>query len=271
MEFENTFDVAAPIEEVWSTLLDVERVAPCVPGAEVLERVGDDAYKVAIKVRVGPMSMQYRGDIEIVGTDPATHTANMRARARETRGQGNADADVRIELREEGGRTHGTIHTQVQLSGRVAAMGRGIIADVSGKIVDQFSENLAAMLAGGGAGAAAAAPEGAPGVVPEGAPTGGPAAAPAGAPGVVPEGAPTGGPAAAPAGVVPEGAPTGAAPSGGAAGTPPRPAPAPSPGAELSALSLAGAVVKGRLKEPRTLAGVLGAVALLAFLLGRRR
>jgi carbon monoxide dehydrogenase subunit G len=267
MEFENTFDVAAPIEEVWTTLLDVERVAPCVPGAEVLERVGEDAYKVAIKVRVGPMSMQYRGDIEIVDTDPASRTANMRARARETRGQGNADADVRMQLREEGGRTHGAIHTQVQLSGRVAAMGRGIIADVSGKIVDQFSENLAAMLAAGGAAAPAA-----PGVVPEGAPTGGPAAAPADAPGVVPEGAPTGGPAAAPAdgpGVVPEGAPTGG--PAAAPAPPPRPAPAPSAGAELSALSLAGAVVKGRLREPRNLAALLGGLALLAFLLGRRR
>jgi carbon monoxide dehydrogenase subunit G len=227
MEFENTFDVAAPIDEVWATLLDVERVAPCVPGAEVLERVGENAYKVAIKVRVGPMSMQYRGDIEIVDTDPATHTANMRARARETRGQGNADADVRMQLREEGGRTHGTIHTEVQLSGRVAAMGRGIIADVSGKIVDQFSENLAAMLAAGGPAPAAAAEQ----PVPEGAPTGAPAPPPRTTP----------------------------------------PAPAPAGGGELSALSLAGAVVKGRLKEPRTLAGVLGAVALLAFVLGRRR
>src|SRR5215210_2134358 len=135
MEFENKFDVEAPIDEVWRTLLDVERVAPCVPGAEVLERVGDDAYKVAIKVRVGPMSMQYRGDIEIVDTEPSTHTARMRAKARETRGQGNADADVTMRLAEEGGRTHGTIQTHVQLSGRVAAMGRGIIADVSGKIV----------------------------------------------------------------------------------------------------------------------------------------
>jgi carbon monoxide dehydrogenase subunit G len=226
MEFENTFDIAAPIDEVWATLLDVERVAPCVPGAEVLERTGEDAYKVAIKVRVGPMSMQYRGDIEIVGTEPETHTANMRARARETRGQGNADADVRMQLREEGGRTLGTIHTEVQLSGRVAAMGRGIIVDVSGRIVDQFSENLAAMLAGP---PQPAEPE--------------------------------------PAAVVPEGAPT------GAQAVPPEPAPAPAApaGAELSALSLAGAVVKGRLKEPRTLAGVLGAVALLAFLLGRRR
>src|SRR3712207_9419328 len=96
MRFENSFDVDAPLERVWQAMLDVERVPPTVPGAQVLERVGDDAYKVAIKVRVGPMSMQYRGDVEIVDTDPASHTATLRARARETRGQGNADADVQI-------------------------------------------------------------------------------------------------------------------------------------------------------------------------------
>src|SRR5215212_8310105 len=101
MEFENSFDVAAPIEEVWTTLLDVDRVAPCVPGAQVLERTGDNAYKVAIKVRVGPMSMQYRGDVEIVEQDPAAHRAVMRTRAREARGQGNADANVVMQLSEQ--------------------------------------------------------------------------------------------------------------------------------------------------------------------------
>jgi carbon monoxide dehydrogenase subunit G len=248
MEFENTFDVAAPIDEVWTTLLDVERVAPCVPGAEVLERVSDDAYKVAIKVRVGPMSMQYRGDIEIVDSDPATHVATMRAKARESRGQGNADADVRMQLTEEDGRTHGTIHTNVQLSGRVAAMGRGIIADVSGKIVDQFSANLAAMLAEGDRAAPAEAP--APG--PQPAATGAPAHAPAAA-------------AATPA--APEAQPTGAAAGGTST---PRPSAAPPAGAELSALDLAGAVVKGRLENPRNVAGLVALIALLAFLLGRR-
>jgi carbon monoxide dehydrogenase subunit G len=148
MEFENSFDVAAPIDDVYATLLDVERVAPCVPGAQVLEKTGDSSYKVGIKVRVGPMSMQYRGDIEIIESDPAAHSAVMRARARESRGQGNADATVRMNLSEQDGRTHGTMATDVQLSGRVAAMGRGVIQDVSGKIVDQFATNLAAMLEG---------------------------------------------------------------------------------------------------------------------------
>src|SRR5919206_4414884 len=98
MEFENEFDVKAPLDEVWDAMLDVERVAPCVPGAEVLERSGEDAYKVGIKVKVGPVSMQYRGEVEIVSKDPESHSALMSAKARESRGQGTATAHVRMHL-----------------------------------------------------------------------------------------------------------------------------------------------------------------------------
>src|SRR5215208_7102734 len=138
MEFENNFDGPAPIDGVYAALLGVQRVAPCVPGAEVLEQTGDDAYKVAIKVKVGPMSMTYTGDVEIVEKDEATHRAVMRAKAREARGQGTVNSNVVMTL----------TGTDGQLSGRVASMGRGIIQDVSARIVDQFSENLAAMLSG---------------------------------------------------------------------------------------------------------------------------
>ena len=89
MDFENTFQVDAPIDEVYAALLDVGRVAPCVPGAQVYDRTGDDAYEVGIKVKVGPMSMLYKGTVEIVDRDPDAHSASMRARARESRGQGN--------------------------------------------------------------------------------------------------------------------------------------------------------------------------------------
>src|SRR3954471_19077024 len=150
MKFENTFAVDAPIDEVYATLLDVERVAPCVPGAEVLEKTGDDAYQVAIKVRVGPISMTYRGNVEIIDRDESAHRAVMRARARETRGQGTADARVDLSLTQDGARTNGTMVADVQLAGRAAAMGRGVIQDVSAKIVTTFSQNLEAMLAGGG-------------------------------------------------------------------------------------------------------------------------
>jgi uncharacterized protein len=148
MEFENEFEVQAPLEQVWETMLDVERVAPCVPGAEVLERTGDDAYSVGIKVKVGPVSMQYRGQVEIVSKDPEQHRAVMSARARESRGQGTATAQVEMHLSGEDGTTRGTIATEVALSGRAAAMGQSVIQEVSGKIVDQFAENLAAMLGG---------------------------------------------------------------------------------------------------------------------------
>jgi carbon monoxide dehydrogenase subunit G len=157
MEFENKFSVKAPIDEVYRTLLDVERVAPCVPGAQVLEQTGDDAYKVGIKVKVGPVSMQYRGDVQIVDRDEAAHTATMSARAKETRGQGTANAKVKMSLAEEGGETRGTIASDVQLSGKAASMGRGVVKDVSTRLIDTFATNLEAMLAGGGPPAAATA------------------------------------------------------------------------------------------------------------------
>jgi carbon monoxide dehydrogenase subunit G len=229
MEFENTFDVPAPIDEVYAALLDVQRVAPCVPGAEVLEQTGEDSYKVAIKVKVGPMSMKYTGDVDIVEKDEAAHRAVMRAKAREARGQGTVNSLVVMKLTGAEGRTTGEITTDVQLSGRVASMGRGIIQDVSARIVDQFSENLAEMLAGSAAPAAPAE-----------------AAAPsAAAPGVA--------------------APSAAAPP------PPPPPPKPAASSELSAADVAGAVVMGRLKEPKGLAIGLGLAALIGFLIGRRR
>jgi carbon monoxide dehydrogenase subunit G len=181
MEFENNFAVTAPIDEVWDTLLDVERVAPCVPGAQVLERSGEDAYKVGIKVKVGPVSMQYKGDVEIVERDPEDHRAVMSAKAKETRGQGTANARVEMRLAQEGKRTEGTIATDVQLSGKAAAMGQGVIQDVSTRLVDTFADNLAKMLA---APAAEAEAEPAPAGDGNGA---APAEAPAAAPPTPPE------------------------------------------------------------------------------------
>jgi uncharacterized protein len=156
MRFENQFDVDAPIESVWNAVLDVERVAPTVPGAQVLERTGDDAYQVAIKVRVGPMSMTYRGEVEIAERDDEAHRAVMKARAKEARGQGTADADVTMELRGENGRTSATVTTEVELSGKAATMGQGVLQDVAGRLVQTFARNLATMLEGGPAPAAPA-------------------------------------------------------------------------------------------------------------------
>jgi carbon monoxide dehydrogenase subunit G len=166
MKFENAFVVQAPIDDVYAALLDVERVAPCMPGAEVVEKTGDDAYKVAIKVKVGPMSMTYKGDVQIVERDDAAKTATLRAKAKESRGQGTADAHVHMALAEEGDGTHATLETDVALGGRVAAMGRGVIGDVSARLVQTFAGNLAAMLEGGTADPATAAPP-APGPAPQ--------------------------------------------------------------------------------------------------------
>jgi uncharacterized protein len=149
MRFENNFDVGAPIDAVWEALLDVERVAPTVPGAQVLERVGDDAYKVAIKVKVGPMSMTYSGEVEITERDEAAHRAVMKARAKESRGQGTADADVTMVLAGRNGGTSATVTTDVQLSGKAATMGQGVLQDVSRRLVDTFAANLSTMLEGG--------------------------------------------------------------------------------------------------------------------------
>jgi uncharacterized protein len=288
MKFENTFAVDAPIDEVYATLLDVERVAPCVPGAEVLEKTGDDAYQVAIKVRVGPISMTYRGNVEIIERDEAAHRAVMRARARETRGQGTADARVDLSLTQDGATTNGTMVADVQLAGRAAAMGRGVIQDVSAKIVTTFSQNLEAMLAGGGGAAepsepttAAAGAGTAGGDGTAGAAAGAAGAAGAGAAGGEPQatgpeapaapGAATGGGApstpqatGAEAGGGPEAAPVTAAPPPGTAGAPKPPAPprpaAPAEESSLPVGQIIGSVLLSRLKDPKVIAGI-GATA----------
>jgi uncharacterized protein len=237
MRFENHFDVDSPIESVWDAVLDVERVAPTVPGAEVLERTGDDAYQVAIKVKVGPMSMTYRGEVEIAERDEEAHRAVMKARAKEARGQGTADADVTMQLRGENGRTSATVTTEVELSGKAATMGQGVLQDVAGRLVQTFAKNLATMLEGGE-----------------------PAAAEAGAP-------------AAEAGVpAADAAASAAIPAGSAA---PRLAAPPSPPGiqredALDLGSLGGAIIADRLQDQRRLAGLIGLVALIAFVVGRR-
>jgi uncharacterized protein len=147
MEFENRFSVKAPIADVWDVLLDVERVAPCLPGAKVLERVGEDEYVVGMRVKVGPISMEYKGNVEILEKDAVAHRAVLSGSGRELRGQGAAEARAEMLLSQEGDDTVATIKTDVKLSGRAASMGQGVITEVSKKLVDTFSTNLATMLA----------------------------------------------------------------------------------------------------------------------------
>jgi uncharacterized protein len=278
MEFDNTFTVAAPIDEVWGAVLDVERVAPCVPGAQVLEQTGDNAYKVAIRVRLGPVSMIYNGEVEVVEQYPDDRRAVMSARAKESRGQGTADARVEMRLSQDDGTTHGAIHTEVAISGRAAAMGQGIIADVSARLIDTFAANLAQMLAADQPSAAeAAAPDQPVASAPDAgwpeaaaraeAPTTEFAAGAAAAPGE----------AAAPGGAAPPESPGPAAPP--PPPSPPsqpagaRPAQPPAPPAEpegLPILSVAGGVLVDRLRNPKVVAGLAGA-AVVIFALRRRR
>ena len=143
MEFNNSFTVAKPIDEVWSTMTDLERVIPAVPGAEILEKTGDDAVKAAVKIRLGSMSMDYSGPAEIVEKDDTAHRALMTAQAKEAGGQGNADAKVTMELSEQGEGTEVSLHSVINVTGKAAQMGEGVISAVTEGMIKEFSGNLA--------------------------------------------------------------------------------------------------------------------------------
>lgn len=143
MEFNNSFQVAKPIDEVWATMVDLERVIPCVPGARVLEQTGDGGVKAEVRIRLGSMSMNYSGPAEIVERDDAAHRAVLTGRAREAGGQGNADARIEIELAEAGEATDVSIHSLVNVTGKAAQMGEGVIAGVTEGMIGEFADNLA--------------------------------------------------------------------------------------------------------------------------------
>jgi uncharacterized protein len=159
VEFENTFTVKAPVDEVYEALLDLERVTPAMPGAQVLEKTGDDSYKVAIKVKLGPVTMTYRGDVTIVERDPEKHSAVLDVKAKEARGQGTAKAKVSMSLEPDGEGSRGAMKTTVQLSGKAAAMSRGVIDDVSKRLVATFAQNLEGIVAAPDAAEDEATPE----------------------------------------------------------------------------------------------------------------
>jgi uncharacterized protein len=274
MNFENTFSVTAPIEQVWAALMDVEHVAPCMPGAEVRERVGDDAYIVGVKVKLGPISMLYRGRVEIVERDDAARQATMRAKAKEARGQGTADARVHMSLAEQADGTRATITTEVQLSGRAAAMGQGVIGDVAEKLIEEFATNLARMLAAAppsvAVGATAGPSDGASSVASTpgpGSPSGSSAVASPETPAPPP---PTASPPPPAAGPPP---PPAASPPPPAAGPPPPPA-APAQAA-LPVGKIAASVIADRLRNPRTLlmasVAVAAVSASIGYAIGRAR
>ena len=141
MELTNDFRVALPIERAWAVFTDVERIAPCLPGAQLQEVEGDE-YRGIVKVKVGPITAQYKGQAKFLSLDPENHVAVLRAEGRETRGQGNANATITATLTPDGEGTAVAIVTDLTVTGRVAQFGRGVLADVSAKLLDQFVADL---------------------------------------------------------------------------------------------------------------------------------
>ena len=160
MELEHSFTVPVPPERAWDVLLDVQRVAPCMPGAS-LDSVDGDDIKGRIKVKVGPISMTYAGTAHFGERDTEAGVIVLEASGKETRGAGTASATVRSQLQGENGHTKVVVHTSLNVTGRPAQFGRGVMAEVGGKLIGIFADNLAAMLAAdgdaGGAGSAGSA------------------------------------------------------------------------------------------------------------------
>jgi len=149
VELNHDFQVSVPIELAWAVLTDLERIAPCRPGAQLLEVEGDE-YRGVVKVKVGPITAQYRGMAKFVDLDEAAHRAVLRAEGRDTRGQGTASATVTATLEGTESGTGVRIETDLDISGKVAQFGRGVLAEVSEKILDQFVRDLEANVLSGG-------------------------------------------------------------------------------------------------------------------------
>jgi carbon monoxide dehydrogenase subunit G len=150
VKIEDSFRVDVPVDEAWKVLLDLERIAPCLPGAQLTEVEGDE-YRGTVKVKVGPITAQYKGVAKIESADEASHEVVLQAEGRDTRGQGTASATVTATLRPEGEATTVNIDTDLNITGKVAQFGRGVMADVSSKLLGQFAENLQRDVLSGGA------------------------------------------------------------------------------------------------------------------------
>jgi uncharacterized protein len=162
MELDHSFIVPVPPDRAWEVLLDVERIAPCMPGATVEEFDGE-VVTGRIKVKVGPVSLTYRGTAKFTERDPDTKVVVVDASGKETRGAGTASAAIRASLVPSGDGTEVSIHTTMNVTGRPAQFGRGVIAEVGGKLVEKFAENLAQMISdGGNDGTGPASADGAP-------------------------------------------------------------------------------------------------------------
>lgn len=147
MDLENSFEVAADRATAWRVLNDVERIAPCLPGAQ-LEEIDGDEFKGNVKVKVGPVTAQYKGKATFIEQNEAEGKVIIKGDGRDSRGAGNASALITATLHEvDANNTRVDVHTDLSITGKVAQFGRGVMADVSGKLMDQFAENLQELLA----------------------------------------------------------------------------------------------------------------------------
>ncbi len=186
MKLEQSFEVKAPIDQVWDVLVDLERVAPCLPGAAITERDDQGTYHGTFQVKLGPTTAAYRGQIRIEDVDESSHTATLKAHGSDKRGQGGANATIVNKLFEtDGGGTRVEAHTDFTITGRLARFGRGgMIEDISNRLMREFAECLQAGLTGdptGATGESHREPE-TPAVAPAADPTPAPDPTPAAAP-----------------------------------------------------------------------------------------
>ncbi len=146
MRLENSFEVPAPPEQAWELLLDVPRVVPCMPGAELKETVDDSNWKADVAVKLGPVSLQFATDVTREQVDEAAKRVTLSANGREKRGRGAARAKVESSLAATSGGTRVDIVTDLSLTGPAAQYGRGMVADVSSQLVGRFADCLKAQL-----------------------------------------------------------------------------------------------------------------------------
>jgi uncharacterized protein len=167
MKLEQSFEVQAPIDRVWAALIDLERVAPCLPGAAITGRDEDGTYHGTFQVKLGPTTASYRGTIAIDEADPSAHRATLKARGTDKRGQGGASATIVNTLTEDGGATRVEAVTDFTITGRLAAFGRGgMIKDISNRLMKDFATCLQSRLGDAPEAAVEEPPPPAPGMPP---------------------------------------------------------------------------------------------------------
>jgi carbon monoxide dehydrogenase subunit G len=149
MRLDQSFEVDAPLERVWGALLDIERVAPCLPGASVEGRNDDGSYEGAFKVKIGPTTASYAGRLAFENVDESAHAATMQASGTDRRGQGGARATIVSTLYADGDRTRVEVSTDYHITGRLARFGRGgMVEDIAERLLREFADNLQALLQG---------------------------------------------------------------------------------------------------------------------------